>query len=194
MDALKEWLDLWVATRTPGDWALIFGGLGLLLAAGGVWAIRHAWHAGDPPYEGDRRRPAEPEPWHRDPTTGSLIVTPELEKAARAFQARLRGEVIPGDRTQVLRAPGREVGAARQRIRLPIPRPEPGDQRSLAPGWRSAVQSPTGTWRLPESDAGRHHHRRNGSPGEATRRLHPGYVAEARARVARGEDPGELPD
>lgn len=168
----------WLMGLEPWRQAAVIGGACLFVVAVGVGLIRAAWRSVDPPYVGEQRRKRQADPWDVDPATGSLIVTPELEDAGRAWRDRMAAE---------------DAHLAADHSRL-IPVQRPGEtRRSLAPAWRSAILSPTGSWTMP-NDGRRHHHRATGSRGEETRRLHPGYVAEARARVARGEDPGELPD
>lgn len=172
------------------------GGASLILVGLMGYGLRWTWHHADPPYEGDRRRSRTPEPWDVDPTTGTLIVTPELEEASAAYQARLITETDP-DGGGLHSWPAHPAERPLDRTRLiQVPQPPPGEERrSLDPAWRKAILSPTGTWSMPNSGR-RHHHRATGSKGEETRQLHPGYVAEARARVERGEpaDPDHLLD
>lgn len=157
---------------------VLWGTGGILAGTLLILAARWGWHHGDPPYNGDRRRKAQPDAWDRDPSTGALILDGTTRDRIAQWRASLAAD-IPADRTQVLRPPPRSDLEAR---------------RSLDPGWRRAILSPTGSWSMPND--GRKHHRATGGPKEETRQLHPGYVAEARARVARGEpaDPDHLLD
>lgn len=175
------WLIVEDPTLRRALWVV---GVALILVGLLFYVLHRAWSHGDPAYRGDRRRARVPGPYDVDPTTGTLIVTPELKEAADRYNARtLDQETDPtGGGNHVW-----PVADRSRAIRVPIPRPlEP--TRRLTPGWRAAIQSPTGSWTMPNNGR-RHHHRATGGRQEETRQLHPGYVAEARARVARGEDP-----
>lgn len=151
-------------------------GLGMIFAGLGVEAIRRSWHRADPPYVGDRKRLRHPASWHREPLTGELIVTPRLERAREIYMASLTRAPSPSE--EILPAhPSWPMFS-------PVsPAPIEPERRSLRPAWREAILDPGAGWAMPD-DGRRHHHRAVGKPGEGTRRLHPGYVAEARARVA----------
>lgn len=162
--------------------ALYIAGVGLIIAGVGVEVIRRSWRSQDPPYRGESRRGRRPSPHDRDPETGELVLGAEARDAATRYLSTVTDPDGQGTHSWPVH-PSR-VGDSARRIRSGG---VPG-RRSLAGDWRAAVQTPTGSWMMP--DAGRHHHRRDGGPREETRPLHPGYRAQARAMVHPPEDEG----
>lgn len=177
----------WLVVADPDLRALLrAAGVGLIVTGLVFWVCHRAWVRTDPNYRGRRRRPERPKAHHRDPTTGQHIVSPELEAAGRVYLARLELAETDPSGGGLHSWPAFPASTDHDRCRMiPVPaqRP-PGAERPTR-----ALITPTGSWVMPAT--GRHHHRAEGGPREHTRPLHPGYRADARARVvpADGTDP-----